>query len=169
MAILPDVLQPELTLVFCGTAPSHRSAQAQAYYAHKGNLFWPTLWQAGFIPVPLVPAQYPDLPRYGIGLTDLNKQQSGVDKVLDLAAFDVVGLQEKIQQYQPRILAFTSKHGASVFFQAKMLEYGEQAARFGKTRIWVLPSTSGSARSHWQRLQGHWYALAEVYREMRGA
>ncbi len=168
MAILPDLLQPELTLVFCGTAPSHRSAQAQAYYAHKGNLFWPTLWQAGFIPEPLTPAQYPELPCHGIGLTDLNKQQSGVDRELDLAAFDVDGLRQKILQYQPRILAFTSKHGASVFFQAKSLEYGEQVEKIGDTRMWVLPSTSGSARSHWQRLQGHWYALAEVFREVRG-
>jgi G:T/U-mismatch repair DNA glycosylase len=40
VAILPDVLQPDLKVVFCGTAAGTQSAQAGAYYAGRGNYFW---------------------------------------------------------------------------------------------------------------------------------
>ena len=160
--ILPDVLRPKLKLVFCGTAASKRSAQDKAYYAHPGNLFWKTLFTMGFIPEPLQAAQFHVLPEYGIGLTDLNKSQSGVDAVLDKQYFDCTGLREKIQQYQPQILAFTSKHAAMSFYQIKKLVYGEIAQPVFNTRIWVLPSTSGNARPHWQKLQHHWQDLSKI-------
>ena len=164
MAILPDLLQPNLKLVFCGTAPSHKSAAMQAYYAHPGNLFWKTLAEIALVPA-LQPSDYPQLLNYGIGLTDLNKQQSGVDSELDPDAFDVQALREKILHYQPQLLAFTSKHGASVFFANKNLNYGLQSEHLERTQFWILPSTSGNARPHWKRLKHHWLALGEYWRE----
>jgi double-stranded uracil-DNA glycosylase len=160
MAVLPDLLRSQLTLVFCGTAPSPVSAARQAYYAHGGNLFWQTLYRIGLTPVRLDPQQYPQLLEFGIGLTDLNKVQSGTDANLDPAAYDVAGLRDKISAFRPRVLAFTSKQGATVFFGRSKLAYGLQAERIGGTRIWVLPSTSGSARPHWSRLEHHWFDLA---------
>ena len=70
------------------------------------------------------------------------------------------GLRDKIMLYQPQILAFTSKQGASQFLQQKKLEYGAHSAKIGQTRLWVLPSTSGTARPHWSKLKHHWYDLA---------
>lgn len=166
MAVLPDVLQKNLKLVFCGTAPSHKSAQAQAYYAHSGNLFWPTLYQAGFLPQHLQPKQFHQVVHYGIGLTDLNKVQSGVDAQLDPSAFEVNNLKDKIAYYQPMILAFTSKNAACVFYGHHKINYGEQPFPFADTTIWVLPSTSGSARSHWSRLQHYWYDLGKVFKQL---
>jgi TDG/mug DNA glycosylase family protein len=87
--------------------------------------------------------------------------------MLDLNAFDVVGLKQKIHYYQPRLLAFTSKHGASIFFQQKKLNYGKQAIDCGLTQLWILPSTSGNARPHWPRLQHHWHELAQVYQAIQ--
>ena len=40
VVILPDVLQPDLKVVFCGTAAGTQSAQAGTYYAGRGNYFW---------------------------------------------------------------------------------------------------------------------------------
>ncbi len=163
MAVLPDLLQQKLDIVFCGTAASRESAARQAYYAHGGNLFWQTLHQLGLTPVQLRPEQYPQLLQYHMGLTDLNKVQSGVDAELDREAYDVVGLREKILRYRPRVLAFTSKQGASVFYGSKQLAYGRQAKLIGETMVWVLPSTSGRARPHWLRLQHHWHDLGNWY------
>ncbi|HTM29231.1 MAG TPA: mismatch-specific DNA-glycosylase, partial [Rhodanobacter sp.] len=87
--ILPDVLQPGLALVFCGTAAGKRSAADHAYYAHPGNLFWRALFEAGLTPRLLAPAEFPQLPGYGIGLTDLAKRHSGNDNELPRDAFDV--------------------------------------------------------------------------------
>ncbi|SEH04753.1 mismatch-specific DNA-glycosylase [Candidatus Venteria ishoeyi] len=161
--VLPDLLTDDLKLVFCGTAPSRRSAQDKAYYAHPGNLFWPTLFAAGFLPQRLQAAEYPLLLKYAIGLTDLNKQQSGVDATLDKDCFDSQALREKILFYHPKILAFTSKYAASQFYGRSKLEYGPQAESIADTRIWVLPSTSGNARPHWARLKHYWYQLGDCY------
>ena len=44
MTVLPDVLEPGLTVVFCGTAVGATSAQVRAYYAGRGNRFWEVLF-----------------------------------------------------------------------------------------------------------------------------
>lgn len=168
-AILPDVLQTDLCLVFCGTAPSRKSAQLQAYYAHPGNLFWKTLWTAGFVPEALQPQDYQRLPEFGLGLTDLNKVQCGVDADLDDAQFDVAGLQEKLRRYRPRLLAFTSKHAGSVFLGDQKITYGAQPEPFADTQLWILPSTSGNARPHWARLQHYWFELGAFLQTLHNA
>jgi TDG/mug DNA glycosylase family protein len=146
--VLPDVLTPGLSLVFCGTAAGTRSARERAYYAHPGNRFWPTLYETGLTPRRLQPAQYPQLPGFGIGLTDVAKLHSGNDNQLPRDAFDVPGLIAKIAHWQPRLLAFTSKAAArAVLGQA--CGYGLCSQRIGTTQLFVLPSPSGQARGHW--------------------
>lgn len=155
--ILPDVLEPGLRLVFCGTAAGRRSAADGAYYAHPGNLFWRTLHEVGLTPRRLVPAEFPTLPDYGLGLTDLAKFHSGNDDQLPRGAFDVDALQRKIHRYHPGILAFTSKNAARALLGGRVA-YGWQATTLGATRLFVLPSPSGQARGHWQRAP--WQQLA---------
>lgn len=152
--IIPDLLQPGLRLVFCGSALGAASAQARAYYAKPGNKFWPTLHEVGLTPRRFAPADYADLLKLGMGLTDINKTQSGNDDVLSAAHDDVAGLAAKIEQYQPGILAFTAKRPAQVFLRDSFglkapPAYGLQAQRIGRTRLFVLPSTSGSGVRYW--------------------
>jgi TDG/mug DNA glycosylase family protein len=146
--ILPDVLQPGLQLVFCGTAAGKRSAAEGAYYAHPGNLFWRALFDAGLTPRLYAPAEFPLLPQLGIGLTDLAKRHAGNDAELPGDAFDVDALRRKIEQHAPRLLAFTSKAAARAAF-GYPAGYGLRAERIGSTQIFVLPSPSGQARGHW--------------------
>jgi len=146
--VLPDVLQPGLQLVFCGTAAGKRSAAEGAYYAHPGNLFWRALCDAGLTPRLYAPAEFPLLPLLGIGLTDLAKRHSGNDDELPRDAFDVDALRRKIERHAPRLLAFTSKAAARAAL-GHPAGYGLQAERIGGTQIFVLPSPSGQARGHW--------------------
>lgn len=146
--ILPDVLQPGLKLVFCGTAAGKRSAAERAYYAHPGNLFWRALFQAGLTPRQLAPSEFPQLPEYGIGLTDLAKRHAGNDDELPRDAFDVAALIGKIERYAPRLLAFTSKNAARTVLGGAV-HYGLQDEVIGNTQLFVLPSPSGQARGHW--------------------
>lgn len=155
--ILPDVLRPGLRLVFCGTAAGKRSAQEGAYYAHPGNMFWRALFQAGLTPRLLTPQEFPLLPEFGIGLTDLAKRHVGNDDELPRDAFDVPGLVVKIEQYAPGVLAFTSKHAARAVLGAG-IGYGLQHRAFGATKLFVLPSPSGQARGHWDLAP--WITLA---------
>ncbi|WP_243039492.1 mismatch-specific DNA-glycosylase [Dyella sedimenti] len=155
--ILPDLLQPGLSLVFCGTAAGRRSAAEKAYYAHPGNLFWRALHAVRLTPRLYAPAEYPLLPALGIGLTDLAKHHMGNDDELPRDAFDVAALRQRIERHAPRLLAFTSKAAARAAL-GRQAPYGLQVERIGDTRLFVLPSPSGQARGHWDL--GPWQALA---------
>jgi double-stranded uracil-DNA glycosylase len=157
--ILPDVLAPNLKIVFCGTAAGAMSARLGAYYANPTNRFWKTLHKIGLTPSQLPPSEFKTVTQYGIGLTDLAKHTFGQDSTLSQSDFGVTELREKMLRYQPKVLAFTSKRGAGVYFGRKKVEYGLQAEQIGETRVYVLPSPSGAARSYWD--ETHWFALAK--------
>ena len=159
--ILPDLLQPGLALVFCGTAAGKRSAAEQAYYAHPGNMFWRALHASGLTPRLLAPAEYPLLPCYGLGLTDVAKLHAGNDDELPRDAFDVPALRAKIERYAPALLAFTSKAAARAAL-GRAAGYGLQPETFGASRLFVLPSPSGQARGHWDLAP--WLELAAQVR-----
>jgi len=157
--LVPDLLAPNLRLVFCGTAPSKVSAREKAYYAKPGNQFWPTLYRIGLTPRLFSPQEYPELLKLGIGLTDLCKTHSGNDDELPEAALDRDALSRKIECYRPTFIAFTSKHGASIYF-GKKVEYGLQKEKLGSTQFFVLCSTSGRARRFWR--EEVWQELATL-------
>ena len=160
--LVADLLAPGLRLVFCGTALGRVSAERRAYYANPTNFFWRTLHRVGLTPDLLKPEEFPKLLEYGIGLTDLCKTAYGNDAELPEQAFDVESLKEKLRRYQPGILAFTSKTGAAAFLGERVtarIAYGEQKTTLDKTRLFVLPSPSGQARTYWD--ESWWRRLAE--------
>ena len=159
--VLPDVLAPDLRIVFCGSAAGRRSAEIGAYYAGRGNLFWPTLALVGLTPRRLEPHEFRDLPRYGLGLTDICKTQFGADAELERSADDPVGLRRKTEQYQPWVIAFVGKRPAQVFLGRRPVGYGPQPETVGRTALFVLPSPSGLARRSWD--EGWWQALADSF------
>ncbi|MCS6835111.1 MAG: mismatch-specific DNA-glycosylase [Anaerolineae bacterium] len=160
--ILADVLAHGLRVVFCGTAPSDVSARLGAYYANPSNRFWPALYAVGLLPVPLLPRDFPRLPEYGLGLTDLAKHAKGVDSALKPGDFDAEALWAKIDRYQPRWLAFTSKKAAAVALglTTGQIAYGPQDTARGATRLFVLPSPSAQAQVYWDI--SHWHLLARL-------
>lgn len=162
--ILPDVLRPGLALVFCGTAAGKRSAAEGAYYAHPGNMFWRALHASGLTPRLLAPAEYPLLPAFGMGLTDLAKLHSGNDDELPRDAFDVPALRAKIERFAPGVVAFTSKAAARGAL-GRPAGYGPQPETIGPTRLFVLPSPSGQARGHWDLAP--WLDLAALVATLR--
>lgn len=164
--IIEDVLQPDLRIVFCGTALGRTSAQAKAYYAHPRNLFWAMLHEVGLTTAerPLTPSEYSRVGEFGIGLTDLCKYTFGNDNELPKGAFDVEALRKKLDRYRPAFLAFTSKKSGQAFCGARA-ELGWQQP-VGSTRIYILPSTSPSARWQWQETKAHWEILGSAVRRV---
>jgi TDG/mug DNA glycosylase family protein len=158
--ILPDLLEEGLSLVLCGTAPSLVSKNQAAYYAHPGNIFWKTLAEVGLTPRLLAAREYPDLLKYRIGLTDLNKQEWGADSELTQAGFDVREFTEKMRRVRPWTIAFSSKFAAAKFLGRAASQYGRQTETLDGICIFIMPSTSGRARryfdlSQWQKLAIH--------------
>lgn len=146
--VLSDVMEPGLKVAFCGTAAGHRSAQVGAYYAGRGNRFWATLYEIRLTPRELAPREYRQLLDYGVGLTDLCKQRYGSDAEVGRAGFDVEGLTARLEACAPSWVAFNGKNAARGALR-RPVDYGEQPERLGPARIFVLPSTSGAARKHW--------------------
>jgi TDG/mug DNA glycosylase family protein len=73
MSVLPDILAPNLDVVFCGTAVGKASASRGHYYSGPGNKFWQLLHEAGFTATRLRPEDDVTLPALGLGITDLVK------------------------------------------------------------------------------------------------
>ena len=155
--VLPDVLAGGLRVVFCGSAAGGQSAAAGAYYAGPGNRFWPTLHKIGLTPQRLAPAQFRDVLAYGIGLTDLAKEQAGADSQIAISAYDLPRLRRAIVQWRPWAMAFNGKRAGQLFMETRV-GYGLQREDCAGTAIFVLPSTSGAARRFWD--EGPWCALA---------
>lgn len=159
MSVLPDILAPDLAVVFCGTAAGEASARRRAYYAGPGNAFWPTLFKVGLTPRRFEPGEYPEVVRHGLGLTDIVKTASGADSVLPAHLFDRARLHEVIREYAPRVLAFTGKRAAEAFLGHRV-DYGLQERTVEQTRLFVLPSPSGAARRYWS--EAPWRDLARL-------
>jgi TDG/mug DNA glycosylase family protein len=147
--VLPDILAPELRIVFCGTAAGTASARAGAYYAGPGNSFWKTLHEIGLTPVELSPKEFARLPEFGIGLTDICKLLHGSDEEVGTVEFDVSGLRARIAEAEPANLAFNGKNAARGALE-RDVTYGLQEEQLGGAAVWVLPSTSGRARRFWK-------------------
>ena len=148
---LPDQLRPNLRLVFVGTAASTRSAEVGHYYAHPGNRFWRAIHEAGITPRRYQPGEFASLVELGIGFTDLSKSGAGMDHQIEAASIDVPGFRAKIETYQPKTIAFTSKKAASLFYgrPSSTISLGRQPRDESLPEIFVLPSPSGAASGHW--------------------
>jgi TDG/mug DNA glycosylase family protein len=165
--VLPDVLQPGLIVVFCGTAAGTVSARRGAYYAHPQNKFWRTLYGTGLTPRLFEPDEFASLPEFGIGLTDIAKHTSGMDNQLprgSLARAATDALRARIMVCAPCILAFTSLAGGRRVLGSKA-SFGAQMQSIGATRLWVLPSPSPAA--HWNWDATIWSALAVEVKALR--
>jgi len=146
--VLPDVLEPGLAIVFCGTAAGSVAARRGEYYAGPGNRFWQVLSEVGLTPSRISPGDFRSVLNHKLGLTDLAKFTHGSDAALSMADFDREGLRAKILRYRPCILAFTSKRAAEIFV-GHAVEYGRLEPPIGDSILFVLPSPASTARRWW--------------------
>jgi TDG/mug DNA glycosylase family protein len=147
VAGLADILQPNLRVVFCGTAVAEKSAARGHYYAGSGNIFWALLRDAGFTRDLLTPEDDQRLPGFGIGLTDLAKNiVQSHDRGLK---YDVRELGNKLIEFEPDWIAFTSKEAGKAVAHhlgKPAPGLGPQTWTFGPCQVFVVPSSSGANR-----------------------
>lgn len=147
--VLPDVVAPGLRVLLCGSAAGAVAARLRLPYSGPGNRFWRTLHEVGLTPELLTPDRFRELPRHGIGLTDLCKTASGADADLPPEADDVARLRATVAGAQPEVLAFVGKRAAGVALGRRVAAFGLQHDVFAGTETWVVPSTSGLAVRWW--------------------
>jgi double-stranded uracil-DNA glycosylase len=147
--MLPDILQPELTVVFVGTSKSTTSAAAGHYYANPRNMFWNLLQATGLTRGDwLTSNQDAEVLKYGVGLTDLvPAKAASSDALLRAGHFDVQGFLEKIAHFAPKVVAFNGEKAATKV--ARFLHYpspseGPVRWTIERSLIYRLPSSSSA-------------------------
>ena len=161
--MLKDVLTNNLDIVFCGTAKGTTSARLGYYYAGSGNKFYDILYKANFTPHKLMPSDCYEINQYKIGLTDLVHTEFGNDIEISDDSYDIQSFEKKIELFKPKYIAFNSKKASSFVLGCRgvtsMVNYGLQNKVVG-SKLFVLPSTSGSARRYWD--EKYWFQLKEL-------
>lgn len=99
-------------------------------------------------------------------MTDLVHTEFGNDSDISDGSYDVEGFIKKVEIYRPKYIAFNGKKSASYVFGfkgiTKLVDYGIQVKKIGESILFVLPSTSGSARRFWD--EKYWIDLYERIR-----
>jgi double-stranded uracil-DNA glycosylase len=160
---IPDVLAPDLRVLFCGINPGRVSAAARAHFANPRNDFWRLLHAAGFIPRLLEPQEQFELLGYDIGVTNAaNRTTPGSG---DLRKADFAGAAERLEQIAreltPKWIGFVGKEAYRGAFGERP-ELGVQERRLAETQLFVLPSTSpANAAVPWAERERWFQELAE--------
>jgi TDG/mug DNA glycosylase family protein len=162
---IPDVLAPGLRVVFCGINPGVWSAAIGRHFARPGNRFWPALYASGFTARLLGPYEQEELPRYGLGLTNVVSRATARADELAPEEYRDGGrvLAAKLAEYQPRWVAVLGIGAYRTAFDRRQAQVGPQQETLSGSRVWVLPNPSG--------LNAHWTAatLAEEFARLREA
>jgi TDG/mug DNA glycosylase family protein len=159
---LPDIIAPDLAVLFCGINPSLVSAERGHHFARPGNRFWPALHRAGLTPRRLAPAEDAELLRYGLGVTNLvdRPTRAAAELTRDELRAGAASLAELVLANRPQVLAVLGITAWRSAWERPRARLGLQPERLGATAIWVLPNPSGLNAHH--RLED----LADAYREM---
>ena len=162
---VPDVLAPNLRVIFCGINPGRVSAAAGAHFANPRNDFWRLLHDSGFTPRLFEPHEQFALPEYGIGLTNAAHRTTRGSG--DLRSGDFAGSAERLfdiaRHLRPRAIAFVGKEAYRGAFGERP-DFGVQPRILADTGLFVLPSTSPAnaavpyaERLRWFRALRAWF------------
>src|SRR5436853_867660 len=104
---LPDVIAPNLRVLFCGINPGLYTAAVGHHFARPGNRFWPALYISGFTDRLLSPFEERELLKLGLGISNVVPHATASASELTKEDFIAGGraLAAKVKRYQPRIVA----------------------------------------------------------------
>lgn len=148
---LPDVIAPDLAVLFVGINPSLYSVAVGHHFARPGNRFWPALHRAGLTPRLLSAFEDHELPTYGAGLTNLaHRATARADEVsIDELVRGGRSLRTKVRRHRPRIVAFVGITAYRIAFARPKATIGPQRDAIAGARVWALPNPSG-LNAHYQ-------------------
>ncbi len=167
-ATLPDLLGPEVKLLFVGINPGLWTAAVQAHFAKRGNRFYPALYRAG-ITDRLIdaaagyrPEDLAHLQDRGIGIT--NVVPVATARADELTPDQLVAggkaLVRRIRRIRPTVVAVLGVTAYRAAFARPKAAAGRQEEDLGGAQLWVAPNPSG-LNAHSQLPD-----LAKAYREI---
>jgi TDG/mug DNA glycosylase family protein len=147
---LHDVLGRDLRVLLVGINPGLYSAAIGHNFGRPGNRFWKVLALSGFTPRQLSPYEEGELPRYGLGLTNLVARASARAEELTRDELRAGGerLAKLAARLAPQVVAILGVSAYRVAFQRPKAQLGLQAEPLGRSQLWVLPNPSGLNAHH---------------------
>lgn len=147
---VPDIIAPDLRVLFCGINPGLYTAAIGHHFGRPGNRFWPALYGAGFTPRQFAPWDEAELLPLGIGITNMVERTSAT--AAEVAPHEFVAGGERLVRlvalYHPRVIAFLGIGAYRSAFGRPKATLGLQSERIDGTALWVLPSPSGLNANH---------------------
>ena len=142
---IPDLVAPDLAVLFCGINPGLWSGASGLHFARPGNRFWKVLHGAGFTPRVLDPSEQGGLPALGIGITNLVARTTTAASELsaDELRAGALALERKVRRLRPRIVAFVGMQAYRTAFRRPKAGIGPQPETLARSAIWLLPNPSG--------------------------
>ena len=147
---VPDLLAPNLDVLFCGINPGLYSAAVGHNFARPGNRFWRALFESGFTPRRFAPAEERQLLDLGLGITNLVTRATAAAAELAPAELraGARGLERKVRRYRPRVTAMVGVTAYRIAFDRPAARLGPQTERLAGSVLWVLPNPSGLNAHH---------------------
>lgn len=150
-ALVDDLVDERVRLLFVGINPGLWTAAVGAHFARRGNRFWPALHAAGITPWQvdasdgMQPADTEVVLRLGIGITNIVPTASATADELSAAELRAggVALEAKVQQLQPKVVAVLGLTAYRQAFSRPKAAAGKQDVTLGGSELWVLPNPSG--------------------------
>ena len=147
---VPDVIAPDLDVLFCGINPGLYTAWAGHHFARPGNRFWPALHASGFTPRLLHPSEEQELLGLGLGVTNVVPRATATAAELSREELLDGGrrLAEVGERWHPRYVAVLGVTAYRAAFGDPKATLGAQDRRLGPAQVWVLPNPSGLNAHH---------------------
>ncbi|MGZ6754012.1 MAG: mismatch-specific DNA-glycosylase [Nocardioides sp.] len=150
-AEVPDLLGPDLRLLFVGINPGLWTAATQTHFAHPVNRFYPALLAAGILERPVDPsagmtdADRAHLTGRGVGITNLVRRATARADELGREELREGGraLERLVAERRPRVVAVAGITAYRTAFGLPRAVAGRQPEPIAGAELWVVPNPSG--------------------------
>jgi TDG/mug DNA glycosylase family protein len=149
-ARVPDVIAPNLDVLFCGINPGLYSGAVGHHFARPGNRFWKVLHRAGFTDRVVSPFEERALLACGIGITNVVNRATASASELDPGELreGARRLDKKVRRFRPACVAFAGMSAFRTAFRRPRAGLGRQEEQIGDAMVWLLPNPSGAQASY---------------------
>jgi len=150
-AVVTDLVEPGLKLLFVGINPGLWTAATNTHFAHPGNRFYPALLRAGIIDRPIdrgagmTDDDRRHLVERGIGITNLVARATPRASELSAAELRAGGerLERFVAGHRPRVVAVAGITAYRSAFRCPNAVIGRQPDDVAGAELWVVPNPSG--------------------------
>lgn len=143
--VVPDIIAPDLKVLFCGINPGLYTAATGFHFGRPGNRFWVSLYRSGLTPRLYHPSEQEELLGLGFGITNIVSRTSATAAELSKSEIIEGGrvLRQKVVKYKPAYLAILGIGPYRIAFDDTQATVGKQTKKIGDTQIYLLPNPSG--------------------------